>query len=92
MKVFFIGNSVKVKGVVVYILLFSVCFWNEEYLFYSVEKVFCWNNIFVYSGNFFYLLKNFKFLLGLDYDIVIDIYYFKDEDNDDKSIKVSFFL
>lgn len=88
-KVSFIGNSAKVKGAAVYISSLSACLWNEEYPFYSVEKALRWNNTFVYSGNFLHPSKNFKPLSGPDYDIATDTHHFKDEDNDDKSIKLS---
>lgn len=91
-KVLFIQNKVKVKGVVVYILILSVCLWYEEYLFYSVYMVICWNNMFEYCGNFIYFVKIFKLLQGLEYDIVIDIYYFEYEGNNYVELMVGYFF
>ena len=87
----FIGNSAKVKGAAVYISSLDACLWYEKYPFYSVEKALRWNNTFVYKGNFIHPSKDFKPLSGPDYDIATDTHHFKDEDRDDKNIKVCFY-
>ncbi|PFX30181.1 uncharacterized protein LOC111323890 [Stylophora pistillata] len=85
----FVKNSAKIKGAAVYISTLSACLWNEKYPFHSVHEAIRWNNTFEYRGNFILPAKEFKALIGPEYDIATDTHHFKAEGNQDMNIELS---